>query len=113
LLFLDPVTGTLAPIGSVIGPLFVAVLGVTAFAAGLAGFLAERLTGPPRVLMFLSAALLLAPGPSVSVLGLDIPVLDAAGFVLFLVVAVPNLAAARRLPPPARAVETRADRAGA
>ena len=112
LLLLDPVTGGLASFASVIEPLLVGVLGVTAFAAGLAGFFAERLSGPTRGLMFLAAALLLAPGPTVDLFGLAIPVLDAAGFVLFLIVAAPNVAASRRASAQ-RAVETQVDRARA
>jgi hypothetical protein len=33
--------------------------------------------------MFVAAALLLAPGPTVSLAGLPVPILDAAGLVLF------------------------------
>jgi TRAP transporter 4TM/12TM fusion protein len=96
LLFLDPVTGGLASTLSVIEPLLVGVLGVTGFAAGLAGFLFHGLSTPMRVLSFTAAALLLAPGPTVVLLGIPVPVLDAAGFLLFAAVAWPNYLAGRR-----------------
>ncbi len=96
LLFLDPATGGLASLTSVAGPLVVGVLGVTAFAAGLAGYLRGPLSTPLRILAFVAAALLLAPGPSVSVVGLAIPVLDAGGFVLFALLVGASASAARR-----------------
>jgi TRAP transporter 4TM/12TM fusion protein len=83
--------GAAAPsAGAFLAALVVAVLGVVAFAAALAGYLFARLTTLERVLLFVAAALLLAPGPSVVVAGLAIPVLDTAGFVVGLVAAVPN-----------------------
>jgi TRAP transporter 4TM/12TM fusion protein len=76
--------------GAFLGALVVAVLGVVAFAAALAGYLFARLTRLERLLLFVAAALLLAPGPSVVVAGVAIPVLDTAGLVVGLVAAVPN-----------------------
>lgn len=70
--------------------LIVAVLGIIAFASALAGFLFTRLPLGERVALYAAAALLLAPGPSVTLLGLSIPVLDTAGFVVGLVAAVLN-----------------------
>jgi len=96
LLLLDPDTGQLASMLSVVEPLIVAVLGVVAFAAGLAGFLLDPLPAPMRVLAFMAAGLLLAPGPEVVVLGLSVPVLDAMGFVLFALLVGGSAAAARR-----------------
>ena len=96
LLLLDPVTGELAAALDVVEPLLAGILGVTAFASGLAGFLVHTLTPVLRAVAFAAAALLLAPGPSVAVIGLSIPVLDAGGFVLFLLFAGFNVAAARR-----------------
>ena len=87
LLFLEPVTGELAPLTAVIGPFVVAVLGVMAFAAGLAGFLFAPLSRPLRVLAFASAALLLAPGPEVPLGGVAVPVLDVAGLALLALLA--------------------------
>ena len=57
----------------------VATLGVVAFAAAIAGCLIHRLTAGERILLFAASALLLAPGPTVVVLGLPIHVLDASG----------------------------------
>ena len=95
LLLLDPETGQLASILTIVEPLLVGVLGVTAFAAGLAGFLVDRLSRPMRVLAFVAAALLLAPGPEVDVLGASIPVLDVLGCVLFALIVAGNVATAR------------------
>jgi len=85
LLLLDPVTGDLASAGSVVEPVFAGTLGVVAFAAGLAGFLRGALSRAQRGLALVAAALLLAPGPSATLGGISLPVLDAAGFALFLV----------------------------
>jgi TRAP transporter 4TM/12TM fusion protein len=90
LLFLDPQTGGLAPLLTVAEPLLVGVLGVTAFAAGLAGFLFRPLSGTMRIVSFVAAALLLAPGPEASLLGEQVPVLDAIGGALFVALAVVN-----------------------
>jgi TRAP-type uncharacterized transport system fused permease subunit len=90
LLLLDPATGGLAPAWSVVEPVFAGTLGVVAFAAGLAGFLRAPLSGLQRVLAFAAAGLLLAPGPSVALAGIAVPVLDVAGFALFLVLVVAN-----------------------
>jgi TRAP-type uncharacterized transport system fused permease subunit len=96
LLLLDPVTGELASMGSIVEPLLVAVLGVVAFAAGLAGFLADRLSVAMRVLAFAAAAFLLAPGPEVNVLGIAVPIVDAIGIALFGILVTANVGAARR-----------------
>jgi TRAP transporter 4TM/12TM fusion protein len=61
--------------------LTVAILGVTAFATAMAGCLFRALTSSERALLFAAAALLLAPGPTVVMAGLPIPVLDASGLV--------------------------------
>jgi TRAP transporter 4TM/12TM fusion protein len=90
LLFLTPGTGELAPLVTVLGPLVVGILGVTAFAAGLAGYLRHPLTHALRVVAFAAAALLLAPGPSIDVAGISLPVLDTAGFVMFVALVVLN-----------------------
>jgi TRAP transporter 4TM/12TM fusion protein len=83
LLMLDPVTGGLAPMMTVVEPLIVGTLGVVAFAAGLAGYLLRPLSGLLRGLAFVAAALLLAPGPVVTAYGVQLPVLDVAGILLF------------------------------
>ena len=96
LLMLDPQTGELASMLSILAPLVVAVLGVIAFAAGLAGFLVDRLSSAMRAFAFVAAALLLAPGPEVPVLGMPVPVLDSVGIVLFGVLVVANVKSAAR-----------------
>ncbi|MBN4048028.1 hypothetical protein JYU09_00430 [bacterium AH-315-O15] len=100
LLLLDPATGQLASLPSVIVPLVVAVLGVTAFAAGLAGYLFTALTVSRRAVAFVAAGLLLAPGPELVLGGITVPVLDVAGFLL--------LAALAWVSQVARAASTRA-----
>ena len=79
----------LTPTGDAAGPLemFVPVLmgtlGVLCFASAITGQLRNALTTPLRVAMYAAAALLLAPGPNVAVAGLNVPILDGAGVVLF------------------------------
>jgi TRAP transporter 4TM/12TM fusion protein len=96
LLLLDPATGQLASLLSVIGPLLVGVLGIVAFAAGLAGFLFQPMAPPMRAVAFVAAGLLLAPGPQVTLLGLPVPVLDVSGVILLAVLGGLNLMAAPR-----------------
>ena len=80
LLMLAPGGGP-APLIDVLQAFGIGVLGVLAFASGMAGYLL-RPAGPAlRVLLFAAAALLLAPGPSVPVLGFAVPVLDASGMI--------------------------------
>ena len=64
-------------------PVAIATLGVTAFAAGIAGQLRHPLGLGPRLAVFVAAALLLAPGPSTSLAGLSVPIFDVVGIVLF------------------------------
>jgi TRAP transporter 4TM/12TM fusion protein len=90
LLFLDPVTGGVPPWTSVVEPLIVAVLGVTAFAAGLAAYLFAPLSVPQRAAAFVAAGLLLIPSFEWQVAGVGVPVLDVAGFAVFAVLAVTN-----------------------
>ena len=75
--------GTAASWTSMLMPLGIAILGVTCFAAGIAGQLRNPLGLGLRVAVLVAAALLLAPGPSVSVVGFSLPVLDVAGIALF------------------------------
>jgi len=97
LLMLAP-TGGPAPLADTIQAFMVAFLGVVAFAAGLAGYLFVRVGPGTRVLLFVAAALLLAPGPSIDVLGLRLPVLDVSGLILLGIAAAVN-ARGGRLPP--------------
>jgi len=72
------------------------VLGIVPFAAGIAGYLFTRLSLLQRLSLFTASALLLVPATAVSVAGLDIPVLDAAGTVLLILTAAANWKRARR-----------------
>jgi len=89
LLMLAPGGGP-APVVDIIQAFAIGALGVLAFAAGMAGYLFTRTGTGMRVLLFAAAALLLAPGPSVDLLGLRIPVLDAAGLLLLAATAAAN-----------------------
>ena len=64
-------------------PVAIAVLGVTCFAAGIAGQLRNPLGLGLRVAVFSAAALLLAPGPAVSLVGVSVPIFDVAGVLAF------------------------------
>jgi TRAP transporter 4TM/12TM fusion protein len=86
-------------IGAVVAAVVVAVLGITVFAAGMGGYLFTRATPAERALFFIAAALLLAPGPSVPVLGIPVPVLDTSGALVAALAAWIN--ARRRAPQPA------------
>ncbi len=83
----------LASLASVVVPLAVAVLGVTAFAAGLAGYLFTALSVSRRAVAFVAAGLLLAPGPELALGEITVPVLDVAGFLLLAALAWVSLAA--------------------
>ena len=67
-------------------PVAIATLGVTCFAAGIAGQLSRPLGLGLRLAIFGAAGLLLAPGPTASLAGLDLAVFDVAGVALFCVV---------------------------
>ncbi|MCE2514012.1 MAG: TRAP transporter fused permease subunit [Acidobacteria bacterium] len=67
-------------------PVAIATLGVTCFAAGIAGQLSRPLGLGLRLAVFAAAGLLLAPGPTASLAGLDVAVFDVAGVILFCVV---------------------------
>ena len=79
-------------------PVVIGTLGVVCFASGITGQLRSALHLPLRIAMFVAAALLLAPGPTVSLAGLPVPILDAAGVVLFGAIVVMNRGATRRAP---------------
>ena len=64
-------------------PVAIATLGVTCFAAGIAGQLLHPLGLGLRLAVFGAAALLLAPGPSLDLAGLGVPLFDVAGVALF------------------------------
>ena len=64
-------------------PVAIATLGVTCFAAGIAGQLRYPLGLGLRLAVFGAAALLLAPGPSLDLAGFGVPLFDVAGVALF------------------------------
>jgi TRAP transporter 4TM/12TM fusion protein len=74
----------------VLQAIVVGVLGITAFAAALAGYLFGPVPAAQRALLFAAAALLLAPGPTVMVAGIPLHVLDTSGLVVGVVAAALN-----------------------
>ncbi len=91
LLMLTTAGETAGPLAMVV-PVGIGALGVLCFASGITGQLRTALPLPLRLAVFAAAALLLAPGPAVAVAGLPVPVLDAAGVVLFGVIFAMNRA---------------------
>lgn len=89
LLMLTPAGDAAGPFEMFI-PVLMGTLGVLCFASAITGQLRSALTTPFRVAMYAAAALLLAPGPNVALAGLNVPVLDGAGVVLFGVIYVLN-----------------------
>jgi len=80
---------------ALISALVAAVAGIVAFAAAISGFLFAPVTVRARILLYLSAALLLAPGFTVALGGKDIPVQDLAGLGLLVAIALANRRAER------------------
>lgn len=89
LLMLTPAGDAAGPFEMFI-PVLMGTLGVLCFASAITGQLRSALTTPFRVAMYAAAALLLAPGPNVALAGLNVPILDGAGVVLFGVIYVLN-----------------------
>jgi TRAP-type uncharacterized transport system fused permease subunit len=86
LLMLAP-EGGVAAASSIAYATLIAALGVLALAAGLAGFLFAPMSTGARALSFVSAALLLAPGQGIELLGVRIFILDVSGALLLAAVA--------------------------
>ena len=63
-------------------PVAIATLGVTCFAAGIAGQFRHPLPLGLRLAVFAAAGLLLAPGPTLSAAGVGVPVFDVVGVAL-------------------------------
>ena len=63
-------------------PVAIATLGVTCFAAGIAGQFRQPLSLGLRLAVFAAAGLLLAPGPTLSAAGVGVPIFDVVGVVL-------------------------------
>jgi TRAP-type uncharacterized transport system fused permease subunit len=90
-----PALCLLAPIGgeltawAVIHALTAAIVGILALAAGLAGYLRQTLSIFPRIAMFVSAALLLAPISKIGETEVGLTV-DIIGVIVFAVAAAAN-----------------------
>ena len=97
LLMLSPDGGT-ATLASIAYATGVAALGVLGFAAGLAGFLFSPLSTSWRALAIVAAALLLAPGAEVELLGARVSLVDLLGVIVLAVVAVRSWRARGREP---------------
>ena len=83
-------TGEPAGVLDMLLPVAIATLGVTCFAAGIAGQLSRPLGLGLRLAIFAAAGLLLAPGPTIALAGIDLAVFDVAGGLLFCGVLVAN-----------------------
>jgi len=86
LLMLAP-DGSTASFAAIAYATVIAALGVVGFAAGLAGYMFSPLSRMWRVLSIAAAALLLAPGQGIELLGMRVSAVDIAGVVLLGVVA--------------------------
>ena len=75
-------TGEPAGLLDMLLPVAIATLGVTCFAAGIAGQFRSPLPVGLRLAVFAAAGLLLAPGPTFAMAGLGVPIFDVAGVVL-------------------------------
>ena len=82
--------GTSAHWLNILPSLGIAILGITCFAAGIAGQLRAPLNIGLRGAILVAAALLLVPGPSIALIGLSVPIVDLAGVVLFVAILVIN-----------------------
>ena len=71
-------------------PVAIATLGVTCFAAGIAGQFRHPLPLGLRLAAFAAAGLLLAPGPTLSAAGVAVPIFDVVGVALAGVVLAAN-----------------------
>jgi TRAP-type uncharacterized transport system fused permease subunit len=81
----DPLQATWAVLHAVTA----AAVGIFALAAGLAGFLRNRLSIVERIMMFLSAALLLTPITKIGSYNVGLTI-DVAGLVLCFLTAIAN-----------------------
>ena len=82
--------GTPANWLNILPSLGIAILGITCFAAGIAGQLRAPLNIGLRGAILVAAALLLVPGPSIALIGLPVPIIDVAGVVLFVAILIIN-----------------------
>ena len=82
--------GTSAHWLNILPSLGIAILGITCFAAGIAGQLRAPLHIGLRGAILVAAALLLVPGPSIVLIGFSVPIVDVAGVALFVAIFVIN-----------------------
>jgi len=99
LLLLTPSAGEGFDLVALLEALWAAVAGIVAFGAAISGFLLVPLSLAWRVGLFVAAALLLAPGFTLPLAGLRLPVQDLVGFLLLMVVALGSRRAYRRTHP--------------
>ncbi len=76
--------GSLAGFWAVAWAVGISAIGIVALAGSLAGYLLAPTSALSRGLMLIASLLLLAPGPTVHVGPVPVPLLDAAGLLLFL-----------------------------
>jgi TRAP-type uncharacterized transport system fused permease subunit len=91
--------GRTASATEILPAVVLAVCGIVPFAAGIAGRLFTNLSALKRVLLLLSAALILLPGPGIESVGWRFPVLDILGVGLFLGTAAVDWGGRRRRGP--------------
>lgn len=89
-LLLLSVEGHLPPLFDIAAAIGIAVAGILLFAGAIAGFLFSRTPAVERALFFVASALMLAPGPTVIVLGMHVHLLDASGVLLAIPLLVSN-----------------------
>jgi TRAP transporter 4TM/12TM fusion protein len=82
--------GHLPPLATILAAIGIAIAGVVALAAALAGFLFSKTTTVERVLLFAASGLMLAPGPTVVLGGVAIHILDVSGVALAVPLALAN-----------------------
>ncbi len=97
LLMLEPGGGPAPPL-HIAGAVFIAVLGIIPFAAAIAGRLFTNLGLLMRALLLSASMLLLLPGPHMLVAGLDVPLFDASGAVVFAALAMVDWRRSRQAP---------------
>jgi TRAP transporter 4TM/12TM fusion protein len=89
LLMLEP-SGEPASVWTIAPAVLLAVLGILPFAAGIAGYYLDRLNGLQRGLLLTASALLLIPGPGLTLAGVSVPTLAILGLALLIVVTTWN-----------------------
>ena len=83
-------SGETASWGAIARALAAAVLGILPFAAAISGHLFAELSRLQRILLLVSAALLLVPTRSTSFAGLELPLFGLIGILVLAAVAIVN-----------------------